>query len=101
MNTDVYTISELQERLAPVFEEYQVKKAILFGSYAKGKARPQSDVDLLVDSGLRGLQFLGLQEALRMALDDKEVELFDVTHLETASPVDREIVKTGIQIWPL
>ncbi|MCI9514083.1 MAG: nucleotidyltransferase domain-containing protein [Oscillospiraceae bacterium] len=56
----IYTLSELQTLLAPVFVRYGVRRAVLFGSYAKGQATEQSDVDLLVDSGLRGLAFYGL-----------------------------------------
>ena len=37
--------------------------------YGKGSANASSDVDLLVDSGLKGLKFVGLIEALRVALD--------------------------------
>ena len=58
----VYTIPELKTILSPVFAEHGVKRAVLFGSYAKGVATPLSDVDLVVDSGLRGLAFFGLLE---------------------------------------
>lgn len=55
----VYTVSELQNILSPIFQQNGVKQAILFGSYAKGVATAKSDIDLLVDSGLRGLAFFG------------------------------------------
>lgn len=32
----VYTIPELRTILSPVFAEHGVKRAVLFGSYAKG-----------------------------------------------------------------
>lgn len=51
---------ELKDILTPIFKQNGVRQAILFGSYADGYATPQSDVDLLVDSGLRGLAFFGL-----------------------------------------
>lgn len=47
MSASLYSI----EQLAPVFQKNGVRKAILFGSYAKGTAQPASDVDLWVDSG--------------------------------------------------
>ena len=34
----IYDISEIQRRLEPVFREYRVKSAVLFGSYSIGKA---------------------------------------------------------------
>lgn len=32
----VYSLAELQSILTPVFSEHGVRKAVLFGSYAKG-----------------------------------------------------------------
>ena len=53
------SIEQIRGRLTPVFEKYGVRRAVLFGSYAKGTATAKSDVDLFVDSGLRGLKFTG------------------------------------------
>lgn len=58
MRDKIYTIDDIKSALKPVFKDYNIKKAILFGSYAKGIADKQSDVDILVDSGLKGLAFL-------------------------------------------
>ena len=77
MHKGIYTPKQIQVLLHPVFTEYNIKKAILFGSYAKGYAKEQSDVDILVDSGLRGLAFFGLLEDIVTALG-KEVDLLDV-----------------------
>ncbi len=60
MADKVYTVSEIKKILHPVFAKHGVKSAIFFGSYAKGKATPESDIDLLVDSDLRGLKFMTL-----------------------------------------
>ena len=64
MSASLYSIEQLQAQLAPVFQKNGVRKAILFGSYAKGTAQPASDVDLWVDSGLRGLSFFGQSAVL-------------------------------------
>lgn len=81
-----------------MFSEYPVKKAILFGSYAKGLAEPNSDVDILVDSGLKGLSFFGLLEDVATALD-KNVDLLDITQIEPDSDIHLEIVKSGVVIY--
>lgn len=99
MDTQVYTFHELQDRLTPIFQQYQVREAILFGSYAKGTATSKSDIDLLVDSGLKGLKFVGLLETVRGALGYKDVDLFDVRHIDKNSPIDREIAETGVTIY--
>lgn len=94
----VYTIPELKTILSPVFAEYGVKRAVLFGSYAKGVATPLSDVDLVVDSGLRGLAFFGLLESVATALDTP-VDLIDVSQIERGSRIDREVAQSGVKIF--
>ena len=81
-----------------MFEQYDVKYAYLFGSYAKGKATEQSDVDLLVSMPLNGLRFYELVEMLREALK-KKVDLLDETQLENNSTLVKEILGDGIKIY--
>ena len=45
---ELYTPAQIQSILQPVFTEHNIKKAVLFGSYAKGAARAQSDIDILM-----------------------------------------------------
>jgi len=98
MTRQVYSIPEIKSILMPIFIRYAVNKAILFGSYGKESATETSDVDLLVDSGLRGLEFIGLSEDVREALD-KEVDIFDVAHIEPNSRIEEEINSTGVLIY--
>ena len=78
--------------------DYGVRKAVLFGSYGKGTATEKSDVDLLVDSRLRGLHFVGFLDDIQRALG-KDVDLFDVSHIQPDSLIDREIRQTGVTIY--
>lgn len=94
----VYTLSELKNILTPIFDEYGVQKAVLFGSYGKGIANDKSDIDLLVASGLRGLRFVGMLDAIQSSVG-KEVDLLDVTHVEPGSLLDREIRETGVAFY--
>ena len=94
----IYTIDDIKSVLYPVFVKHSVKKAVLFGSYVKGIANSDSDVDLLLDSGLRGLKFIGLIEDVRSALD-KEVDVFDETHIIPNSKISSEISKDGVVIY--
>jgi len=56
-------VSSLAEQMLPVLERYGVRKAGIFGSYARGDARPGSDLDVLVDMppGSSLLDLVGLQ----------------------------------------
>ena len=74
MSDKIYTIDDIKSTLFPVLSDYNVKKAILFGSYGKGEATEKSDIDRIVDSGLKGLKFVGLMEDVRIALGEKEIE---------------------------
>ena len=93
------SMQEIQERLKPIFVNHKIRQAILFGSYGKGTATERSDVDLLVDSNLRGLKFVGFVEKLREALGGKDMDVFDVSHIEPRSRIDEEIKRTGIEIY--
>lgn len=98
MSDYIYSVDELKIRMLPIFIQYGIKRAVLFGSYSKGEASVKSDIDLLVDSGLKGLRFVGFVEALRASLD-KDMDVFDVTHLETGTQINSEIKKTGVVLY--
>lgn len=70
----------------------------LFGSYAKGKATPKSDVDLLVSANVKGLRFYGLIEEIRTALH-KNVDVLDINQLKNNIELTEEILKDGIKIY--
>lgn len=94
----IYTVDDIRRVLRPVLNSHNVKKAVLFGSYVKGEATENSDVDLLVDSGLRGLRFVGMIEDIRQALN-KDVDVFDITHITPNSKIYSEINKDGVTIY--
>jgi predicted nucleotidyltransferase len=94
----IYSIEELKERLVPILIRRGVKSAVLFGSYGRGEADEKSDVDLLVDSGLRGLRFLGLADDISDTLG-KDVDVFDITHLKPGSRMEAEIKNSGVKIY--
>ena len=94
----VYSVREIENILHPVFAGYGVRRAVLFGFYAKGQATTRSDVDILVDSGLRGLAFFGLLEGVASTLD-VPVDLIDVSQIESGSQIELEIQRTGVSIY--
>lgn len=91
-------INVITELLVPIFRQYGVRKAVLFGSVAKGTSNENSDLDIMVDSNLKGLSFVGLLEDLQQAIN-REVDLFDVSHIQKDSKVENEIRKTGVVIY--
>jgi predicted nucleotidyltransferase len=45
------TVERIREAVARVGKKYGIQSAFLFGSYAKGTANSESDVDILIDKG--------------------------------------------------
>lgn len=45
----IYTIDEIKQKVAPIAKKYNIEKVYLFGSYARGTADENSDVDLLLE----------------------------------------------------
>lgn len=98
MQQRIYTIEEITQKLRPVFKDHCVQRAVLFGSYSQRRATAQSDVDIMVDSGLRGLAFYGLLEDVSVQLD-KPVDLIDITQIKGASDIKHRIDQDGVLIY--
>ena len=94
----VLTLDTIKQTCNNVFKEYDVEYAYLFGSYAKGCAKPTSDIDLVVTTSLKGLAFYGLAQDLE-ELFNREIDLIRDTSIIKDSKVDLEIRKTGIVIY--
>lgn len=97
VETDNPMINEMVKRLVERFAPEQI---ILFGSHARGTARPDSDVDLLVVTPVSGSK-RAKQVEMRVALHDIHVpkDIIVVTPEEVARK--REIVGTIIRpaLW--
>ena len=78
----IYTIDDIRNKTAPIAKEFGVSRMSLFGSYARGEATDDSDVDLYIDRGKLSnlLQYFAFVD-----------ELEDVLHCHV------EVVTTGIE----
>ena len=67
----IYTIEEIKNIAIPIVSEYGIAKLSMFGSYARGEANEDSDLDFLIDKGeLRGLiQYCSLVQKLEDAFN--------------------------------
>ncbi|GHV40767.1 nucleotidyltransferase [Clostridia bacterium] len=88
----VYTIEQLKERVAPVAQKHGLPAVYIFGSYARGEATEQSDVDILVDK--TGTALTGLFEMGGLYNDfcevfEKEVDLITTSALEQKRTIER------------
>ena len=51
INPGILTIKQIKERIKPVIAKHHIKDVYLFGSYARGEATRNSDVDIYCDKG--------------------------------------------------
>ena len=73
-----------RERLADLCERYGVARLEVFGSFAEGRAAPDSDIDLLVTfqpASRVGLEFVSLQRELESVLG-RSVDLLTRSSVE-------------------
>ena len=95
------TIEMIKNMVSKLFDtEYQgiIDFCYLFGSYAKGSAKEDSDVDLYVSTPLTGMRFAGLIERLRQTLH-KKIDLIRNSELNNNVALVNEILKDGIKIY--
>ena len=66
-----YTISEIKNKTTPIAKAYGIGRMSLFGSYARGEAKDNSDVDLYIERGrLKSLlQYFAFIDELENALN--------------------------------
>ena len=94
----IVDLEYISRKCSEIFDKYKINFCYLFGSYAKGKAKDDSDVDLLISAEIKGLKFYGLVEELRSSLH-KKVDVLEVIGLKDNVELLEEILKDGIKIY--
>lgn len=90
------TLKQIAKIAVPILKKNGVKKAGIFGSYARGEAKKRSDIDLLVKPprGM-GFGFAGLQIELSKKLHRK----VDLVSYNGLSPyIKDKILKQEVRI---
>ncbi len=90
-----YTIEEIRDKILPVVLQYNISQVYLFGSYAKGVATEDSDIDLAINSsnlhGLWGL--LSFKEDVSKVLR-KPVDILTLRAIDSEknNPIKKEFI---------
>ena len=90
----IYTLDEIARRVRPVAEKYRLQAVYVFGSYARGEAKEDSDIDLLVDTDGANLTTFFALGALYSDLEDalgKELSLVTEDSLEQPCLMNSDI----------
>jgi len=107
MVVDFEAISQIAKEYATdVSQQFQVDKAVLFGSYAKGYASKQSDIDICFFlknyDGKRRVdvitQILGIGGAKYRGAFFEPI-VFETAEMQNDNPFVQEILATGIDLF--
>lgn len=86
------SISDIKDRLAPLFDDEGLSLIILFGSMASGAVHAQSDVDIAFLYG-RKVDILELTNRASMLLGTDRIDVVDLRH---AAPLLKfAVARTG------
>ena len=99
MKDSILTLEEMIALVKPIAERYHVHNIYLFGSYARGEANSDSDLDFLIYGGesFKDTGIFALAEELREALD-KDVDVFEIREINEDSELYRNIMKEKVLI---
>ena len=91
--------AELENHIRTLLSRYHADYALLFGSYARGEATPDSDVDLVVfgGEGFKKTNIFAFAEDLR-ALTGKEVDAFEISEVDKDTPFYESLLREGVRI---
>ena len=99
MNENVFSLEDIADLVKPIAKKYGVKEIYLFGSYARGEADGDSDLDFLVFGGknFRLTMIFALAEELREVLR-KEVDVFEISEINKDSEFYNTIMKERLLV---
>ena len=99
MSNEVFTIETIVSLVKPIAQKYHVDQIYLFGSYARGEAGIDSDLDFLVYGGekFKLTMIFSLAEELREVLE-KKVDVFEIHEINPNSEFYNTIMKERILV---
>jgi len=93
-------VSDLKSRLTPLFKQYNIQKAILFGSLARGEATRRSDVDLILIQKTKKRfwdRYDGLLLDLGQAVPQRAVDVLIYTPVELDRIKERAFIRQALK----
>lgn len=96
MNERIYTLNEIQKYILNILKKYEIKKAYIFGSYARNEATKNSDVDIMIVGGDKIntlIDMAGFEIELRSALEKNVDVISEEVYTEEDDDIDGELAR--------
>ena len=99
MDNRIFTLENIIAMVKPLAKKYHVKEIYLFGSYARGEADENSDLDFLVFGGenFKLTNIFALGEDLREILQ-KKVDIFEIHEVNQDSEFYKTIMREKVLV---
>lgn len=93
------SLNEVKAIVKELLERYHAEYALLFGSYARGDATPDSDIDVIIVGGENFVprNIFALAEDLR-EMTGREADVFEMREVDTGTPFYESVMREGIRI---
>jgi uncharacterized protein len=100
IRTESLTVDEIAQRMRGVFARYAIERAILFGSFARGRQSKRSDVDLILIQKTDKPyfeRFDGILRDLHQAISGRDIEVFIYTPEELEQMKGRKFIQNALR----
>ena len=94
-----YSVADIKKFVRPLLTKYSADSAVLFGSYARGNATDESDIDLMVIGGRNfdPTDIFCIADEL-YDLSGKDVDVYEEREIDKNSEFYKNILRDGIRI---
>ena len=96
---EILPLSRIKEVVQRLAEKYNAAEVYLFGSYARGEAKADSDLDFLVYGGekFRPTDIFAMAEECRLIFK-KRVDMFEIREVDVGTPLYEAIMREKVRL---
>ena len=99
VNKDIDPINELRQVLYPIFKSNGVMRAVAYLNKDREGFSENKNVILMVESGLKGIDFCVLLDQIYSAIENEFLSILDIHHFRQWSEIDNELALEGTEIY--